>query len=132
MVLSEIQRAAPDPNVSAWLANRDARETFISTPSIGEIRFGIARLAAGKKRETLERWFTDGLLVHYRERTLDLDTAAAIEWGNILAAARDSGKPIADIDAQIAAIAKVHSLTLVTRNVRHFADCRIDVIDPWR
>ena len=100
--------------------------------TLGELRHGIALLPSGSdRRESLTQWLDDDLLVRFRGRILPFDLAAALAWGDLFGEARAKGVTLPIIDSQIAAIAKVNDLTLVTRNTRHFEQCGISVIDPW-
>ena len=64
-------------------------------------------------------------------RVLPFDTDAALAYPEIAAGRRQGGKPISQIDAQIAAIVRSRGARLATRNVRDFAECGITVVDPW-
>ncbi len=131
MVVSEGQKAQPNAAVLKWIESVDLEQTYLSATTIGEIRYGIARLPQSARRSALDGWLTTMLVAGFHERIIDFDTRAALAWGDILASAVRRGATMQKVDAQIAAIAKVHSLTLVTRNARHFAGCGIEVLDPW-
>ncbi len=64
-------------------------------------------------------------------RVLPFDTDAALAFREIAAGRKLKGKPISQIDAQIAAIVRSRGARLATRNGRDFADCGIDLLDPW-
>jgi predicted nucleic acid-binding protein len=64
-------------------------------------------------------------------RVLPFDSAAAREYAQIAAARRRAGRPIAEADAQIAAIARSRDAAVATRNSAGFADCGLMVINPW-
>lgn len=93
---------------------------------------GLALLPAGKRRSLLEaatgRLFTEILEGH----VLPFDRAAASAYAAISTERRRIGRPIATLDAQIAAIARAHGAAVATRNVGDFTDCGIDVVDPWQ
>ena len=59
-VASELMRPVPTPSVVAWIAERDAAEMYLTAVSEAELRFGVAILPVGKRRDTLEaamrRW----------------------------------------------------------------------------
>jgi toxin FitB len=59
------------------------------------------------------------------------DTEAALAYPQIVAARRQGGQPISQINAQIAAITRSRGARLATRNVRDFADCAIEINNPW-
>jgi predicted nucleic acid-binding protein len=126
-VLSEPTRPAPDPEVVKWL-RRHERELAVDPIILGEIRFGIHLLAAGKRRRRLERWFEEGVA---RIACLPWDAATGLRWAKLLADLRTAGRAMPIKDSLVAATALVHGLTLVTRNVRDFQTARVKVLDPF-
>jgi toxin FitB len=56
---------------------------------------------------------------------------AARVFSHIAAHRRGLGRPISHADAQIAAVTQVQGARLATRNIADFADCGVDLIDPW-
>jgi toxin FitB len=64
-------------------------------------------------------------------RVLPFDSDAALAYPEIAAGRKRGGKPISQIDAQIAAVVRSRGARLATRNVRDFAACGITVVDPW-
>lgn len=67
----------------------------------------------------------------FMDQILLFDLSAARAYGPILAVRHAKGRPIDEIDAQIAAIAKVHGASLATRNIRDFEHCGITLVNPW-
>ena len=126
-VLSEPTRPAPDPNVVEWL-RRNERAIAVDPIILGEVRLGILLLRSGKKRVALERWFDAGV---QRLHCLPWEAATGLKWAQLLARLRAAGRTMPIKDSLIAATALVHGLTVVTRNVRDFADTGIVVYDPW-
>lgn len=104
---------------------------WASVLSFGEIRKGIERLAASKRRTELEQWLNRELDEWFEERQLPITRAIAERWGVLNAKALDKGRPIPSIDGLIAATALEHDLALVTRNVKDFADLGVKTINPW-
>jgi toxin FitB len=124
-VVSEARRrSAP---ALAWLNAVDPAALFLSVITIGEIAKGIAArqrtdpIAAA----ALGRWL-DGLRNVYASKVLVIDDAVAIAWGHLMAR-----RTLPVSDGLIAATARVHNLTLVTRNVADFAQTGVDVVNPW-
>jgi predicted nucleic acid-binding protein len=124
-VVSEARRrSAP---ALAWLSAVDPAALFLSVITIGEIAKGIAArertdpIAAA----ALGRWL-DGLRNVYASKVLAIDDAVAIAWGHLMAR-----RTLPVSDGLIAATARVHNLTLVTRNVADFAQTGVDVVNPW-
>jgi toxin FitB len=131
-VLSELRRKQPDARVVAWFEGRPAQSLFLSVLTLGEIRKGIERLdetqADGARRQSLSDWLERDLPLFFLGRVLSVDAAVASQWGHLQAKA---GGTLPAIDSLLAATALQHHLTLVTRNVRDFADMGVDLINPW-
>lgn len=130
-VLSALMRTAPDPAVVAWLDRQPAESVWITSITLFEARLGLALLPDGRRRRALEaafsRWVEDDL----ENRVLDFDTAAATSAASLAAERQRAGDPADMRDTQIAGIASTRRATLATRNVRHFADLKVPVVDPW-
>lgn len=130
-VVSEWVKPRPDPRVVAWLADVDEDRVFLSVMTVGELRHGIERLPAGRRRERLDEWLRDELPHRFEGRVLSIDAAVADAWGVIVAQRERAGRPIGAIDAFVAATAEVHDLTLVTRNASDFRSSVKTILDPW-
>lgn len=130
-VVSEWARPAPDSGVVAWLAAVDEDRVFLSVVSLAELHYGVERLPKGRRRRRLDSWLRDDLIQRFEGRLLDVDAAVAESCGRIMAERDAAGRPIAVVDAFIAATSNVHGLDLVTRNERDFAASVTTVINPW-
>jgi predicted nucleic acid-binding protein len=130
-VLSALMRTAPDAPVVAWLDRQPAESIWITSITLFEARLGLALLPAGKRRTELASAFARLLEEDLENRVLDFDSGAAIEAAELAAQRQIAGKPIDIRDTQIAGIALMHRATLATRNTRHFADLKIDLVHPW-
>ena len=130
-VLSELMRPNPSPRVVTWVAKQPAAELVTTSITEAEIFYGIELLTKGKRREGLlaaaEAMFAEDLA----GRIFGFDSDAARVFSRIAAHRRALGRPISNADAQIAAIAQVQGAKLATRNVADFADCGLNVVDPW-
>jgi predicted nucleic acid-binding protein len=130
-VLSELMRPAPDQAVERWLGDQPVTSVFISAITEAELRYGVALLPAGKRRLTLVSVIEAMLGEDFAGRVLPFDSAAAAAFAEIAANRRQAGRPIAQADAQIAAIARSRGAVLATRNVADFEDCGIELVNPW-
>lgn len=130
-VVSEWVKPRPDPHVVAWLDDVDEDRVFLSVVTLAELRYGIERLPAGRRRERLDEWLREELPNRFESRVLAIDPAIANAWGTILAQRDRTGRPISTMDAFVAATAEVHGLTLVTRNASDFRPSVKSVFDPW-
>lgn len=130
-VLSALMQKAPDAPVIAWLDRQPAESVWITSITLFESRLGIALLPKGRRRQTLDAAFSRLLKEDLENRVLDFDADAAAEAALLAAARQKSGRPVDMRDTQIAGIAIARHATLATRNVRHFQDLKIPVVDPW-
>lgn len=121
----------PDPRVLEWLDAADERMLYLSALTLGEIRKGIATLAAGKRRTQLEAWLEIDLRGRFAGRILAVDDAVAERWGLLAAEMKGKGKPMPVVDAMIAATAIHHNLTVVSRNVDDFTNAEVPLLNPW-
>ncbi|HXY99801.1 MAG TPA: type II toxin-antitoxin system VapC family toxin [Stellaceae bacterium] len=130
-VVSEWAKPRPNPGVVAWLADADEDRVFISVITLAELRHGIERLAAGRRRRRLDEWLRDELPLRFEGRALPVDVAVADAWGRVMARGEAAGRSISTMDAFIAATAIAHGLTLVTRNAADFAGTVEAIVNPW-
>ena len=131
-VVSALMRKAPDGAVIAWLDNQPAESIWITSVTLFEAHLGLALLPDGKRRTALASAFARLLEEDLQNRVLVFDTGAAIEAAELAARRQRAGRPFDIRDTQIAGIALARRATLATRNARHFADLKINVIDPWQ
>jgi predicted nucleic acid-binding protein len=92
---------------------------------------GIVLRPPGKRREELEAWIESDLSILFAGRILPVTRAIAERWGVLEGQRQLAGKPLNVPDGQIAATALEHGFTLVTRNVKDFADLGVTVLSPW-
>ena len=130
-VLSEFMRAVPNPTVMDWIEQQVSSEVFVTTITQAEIYYGLALLPMGKRRSDMERAVQQMFEQDFLERILTFDNVAALEYAKLASLRRQIGKPIAQADAQIAAIALSKNAVLATRNIADFCDCQITLVNPW-
>jgi predicted nucleic acid-binding protein len=130
-VVSEWVKQRPDPGVITWLAEVDEDRVFLSVVTLAELRHGIERLADGHRRRRLDSWLREELSLRFEGRVLSVDQAVASHWGELVARREAAGRPIAIMDAFIAATANVHQLKLVTRNEADFKSAVKEIVNPW-
>ncbi len=131
-VISEMLRAQPNPRVTEWLAAQPMASLFTASLVQAEILYGIAILPRGRRQVRLASVVAPIFEDDLRGRVLPFDAAAASHFAEIAAARRRKGRPISQIDAQIAAITRSRGAKLATRNIPDFADCGVELIDPWK
>ena len=130
-VLAVLMRTVPEVSVVAWLDRQPAESVWITSITLFEARFGLESLPAGRRRQALEAAFARMLKDDLENRVLDFDRAAAIEAASLAATRQKNGRSVDMRDTQIAGIVLARRATLATRNVRHFGDLNISVVDPW-
>ncbi len=125
-------RPNPAERVIRWLDNQPISSLYICSVTRAEIELGLALLPEGQRREDLSRIAAE-MFSEFVGRCLGFDEVCAKPYANVVAHRRRIGRPITVEDAQIAAIALRHGLTLATRNQRDFDQIgRLQLFDPWQ
>ena len=127
-VLSETRKRQPSPGVIGWLAATPPDRLHLSVLTIGEIEQGIARVRGRgdlQQASALERWLED-VETGFEDRVLQVTLPIAAAWGR-----QQYAQPLPVIDALIAATARVHGMTVVTRNVKNFDLAGVQVLNPF-
>jgi predicted nucleic acid-binding protein len=127
-VISEIMRGSIDPKVSAWLGTQPLSTLATTAINLAELRYGLARLAFGRRRRDLESRLSAFAARAFVNRVFDFDAAASDAYGDLMVAGERSGRRF---DGLIAAIAKSRALPIVTRDTADFENCGVRVISPW-
>jgi hypothetical protein len=130
-VISETMRERPDPAVRAWLRQYPRAEVWTASVVLAELLAGIESMFAGRKQQALRETVEDMVVDDFYGQIFPFNVAAARRYAQILATRQRIGRPIREMDAQIAAIACVHGATLVTRDVDDFVNCNLTVVNPW-
>lgn len=130
-VLSALMRKAPEAVVVGWLDRQPAESVWITSITMFEARLGLALLPSGRRRQALDAAFARLMEEDLQNRVLDFDSAAATEAASLAAERQKAGRSVDMRDTQIAGIALARRATVATRNVRHFADLKVPVVDPW-
>ena len=128
-VLSELTKPAPSKRVVEWLAKNE-QLLALSTVTLAELRYGVARLPEGARKASLLR-FWQATKEKFKGRIFAFDERAAEVYGDIAANAERLGRRFNIADAQIAATARVHKMPVATRDKRDFEASGVSVVDPW-
>jgi predicted nucleic acid-binding protein len=131
-VLSALMQDAPDRHVSRWLDSVPPGSIRVTSISIFELRYGIEQLPASQRRRLLQASFDKAIDAGFSGRVLPLDQAAAAAAAAIAAGRKRAGRANDLRDTLIAGIAVSRGAEIATRNVRHFSDLNVSVIDPWQ
>lgn len=130
-VISELVQERPHPAVMDWWNSQDSGDIFTTAITEAETRFGIAIMPAGHRRNQRAGRADYMLRVFLHNRILPFDTIAAQIYPDIAAHRRSAGLHIDTPDVQIAAIARSQNMAVATRNVSDFAECGVELINPW-
>ena len=127
-IISKVRRGERcDSHVAAWFASIDDDDIYLSVLVLGEIRKGIERVPRtdAAQARALEKWLST-VKESCGERILPIDQMVADEWGSMSAI-----RPLPSVDALLAATAKIHGMTLATRNVADVTGLGADVMNPF-
>ena len=130
-VASELIDDRPQLEVVDWWRRQAIAEAYVTAITEMELRYGVAILPEGRNRSRLSRQVDDLLDVEFGNRILPFDSEAARAYAVISSHRRSIGRVVGQSDTQIAAIALARNMAVATRNVRHFTDCGVELINPW-
>jgi len=129
-VISELKKPKPHKGVTLYVQKLDPSDCFISVITLGELTKGFALLEEGKKKNSLSLWLAE-LEKNYGRAIMPIGSETVRIWGDLTAHAQKQGRIIPAIDGLIAATAKEHGLTLITRNVKDFEHTGAMIKNPW-
>ncbi len=126
-VVSELRKPRPHGAVVAWFRDQDEPQLFVSAVTLGELQAGIERTRHqdASKASEIEKWL-DQLAASYQ--ILPMDERCFREWGRIMDRKPDELME----DAMIAATARVHRLTVATRNEGDFRQLDVRIFNPFK
>lgn len=127
-IISEVRKGRRcNPNVARWYEKIEDASLYLSVLVIGEIRSGIEKVRPkdAAKANALDQWLK-AVDKAFGERILPIDRAVANEWGRL-----NANRPLPVIDGLLAATAKTHRMTLVTRNTADIADLDVSTLNPF-
>jgi predicted nucleic acid-binding protein len=130
-VVSEPLKLTGDVGVLNWIDAQMIETLYLSTISLAELRFSIAALPSGKRRDTLHTSLEQRILPLFVGRILSFDAAASEAYALLRARARAQGQAISPADGYIAATASSHGLMVATRDTSPFEAVGLRVINPW-
>jgi toxin FitB len=127
-VISELRKGARcDPCVASWYEQIDGESLYLSVLVLGEIRKGVETIRTRDPAQAgvLEKWLV-AVAEEFGERVLPITRDVAEEWGRMSAT-----RPLPNPDGLLAATAKVHSMTFVTRDAG-VAGLDVVVLNPFK
>ena len=129
-VISEPLRQAPESRVIEWIDAQPIETLYLSAITVAELRFDMASLPAGKRRDMLQQSLEKQALPLFAERILPFDMSASQSYGELMAKARTAGLAIGTADGFIAATAAANGMMVTTRDASPFEAAGVDVINP--
>jgi toxin FitB len=130
-VISEPLRPRPGAGVITWLDAQAVETLYLTTISLAEVRYGIACLPKGRRRQELQDRFEGEFVPLFHGRTLAFDEQASTAYATLRAQARAQGFAIGDFDALIASIASVTGFAVATRDTAPFEATGVAVVNPF-
>jgi predicted nucleic acid-binding protein len=130
-VISELISKQPDEQLIEWIDGIEDQLMCLSVITLGEIKRGIEKLPGSGRKNTLDKWLKEDLLIRFDDRILAIDLPVMLVWGTLVAHIERQGKPLPAINSMIAAIALYHDLQVVTRNEQDFAGMGVAIVNPW-
>ncbi len=128
--ISELRKPEPSSSFLEWFNDCDERLLYLSSITLGELRFGIDLLKDGKRKNDLLTWYAQ-LGLNYRGHILSPSLEICERWGTLRAERKRIGQPLAMADGLIAATVLHESMALVTRNTKDFQGLGVELINPW-
>jgi predicted nucleic acid-binding protein len=130
-VISEPLRQAPDSRVIEWIDAQALETLYLSAITVAELRFGMASLPTGKRRDRLQESLEKQILPLFAGRVLPFDISASQAYSELMSKARAAGLAIGTADGYIAATAAANGMMVATRDVSPFEAAGVDIINPW-
>jgi predicted nucleic acid-binding protein len=130
-VISEVAKPRPNQQVMAFLHETDEDRLFISVVTLGELRRGIALKSDVRARSALDAWLRRDLVERFSGRIIDITALEADAWGELMAEAKRRRIALHVMDGFLAATARAHNQTIVTRNVKDFEPFGLPLLNPW-
>jgi predicted nucleic acid-binding protein len=121
----------PNATVVSWLDRQAWASLWTTSITIMEVRYGLAVMSPGRRRSEREGAFARLIDENFEHRVLVFDHTAAEQTGLLMAVRHRAGR-LGDLrDTMIAGIALAQRASIATRNIRHFDDLSVPVVDPW-
>lgn len=130
-IISALMRPQLNGSVRDWVDEQPSSQLWTTAISLLEIRSSLLFMPEGRRRNLLASGFDELLVRFFDKRILPFDAEAAEQAAKIDVIQHRSGRDIGSGDIQVSGICIARRATLATRNIRHFADLGIPLVDPW-
>ena len=131
-VISEPLRKTPEVRVIEWIDAQPLETLYLSAITVAELRFGVASLPTGRRRDRLHESIETRVLPLFTGRVLAFDLPASQAYADLMTRARAAGLAIGAADGYIAATAAANRMAVATRDAEAFEAACLPVINPWR
>jgi predicted nucleic acid-binding protein len=130
-VVSELMKERIDPAVARFSDRQLIEMLFLPSLVVAEIRYGMARMAAGRRRDAVEQGFETLLEKGFAARILFFDDECAKGYATARTMREKAGRPVEIQDLLIAGMALAYGASLATRNTGDFEGYGLSLINPW-
>lgn len=130
-VVSEVMKAVADMQVAVWLRRQAIDTIYVTAITKAELLYGLALMPDGRRKQSLAQAMQAFFAERVATPILGFTDEDALFYAKISARRRKAGRPIRELDGQIAAVAASHGFAVATRNVGDFEHCGIEIINPW-
>lgn len=130
-IVSDAAKIGRFPTLETWLSGQRLDDLALAALTFGELRYGIERLPASRKRIELVTWLETQLPQRFAGRILSQDQRVAEAWGVLRSGGEAMGRSLPVIDGLLLATAQVHGLVFVTRNDADVKDRGVGVLNPY-
>ena len=130
-IISELRRPRPEPKVVAFIRAQPLDALSISVVTLAEIRFGIELLPDAARRAALTDWLTHKVRPMFEQRALPVSEDVIVKWRLMVEDGRKAGHTFSQPDLFIAATARHHGLTIVSRDTTEYVRAGVPVFNPW-
>ena len=130
-IVSEFMTSPPASQVLDWLNSQDVTSLYLSTITVAEIGYGLRAMPEGKRRTLLGARYEPFVDAAFPKRVLSFDESAARIYGEVMCHRKEMGRPMSNLDGQIARVARSRGFSVATRNIKDFEHCQIELINPF-
>ncbi len=130
-VISEVWKPQPAREVLNWMDAQSAETLYLSAITVAELRFGLAAMPTGKRRDHYGKTLEQEVLPAFFGRILPFDLEASRAYSRLMAHARKAGKGISTADGYIAATAAARGMVVASRDTSPFEAAGVAVLNPW-
>jgi toxin FitB len=130
-IIFELRKSNCHPAVKQWADSQTPQTFYLSTVRLAEIRFGIEQVKDSTFQQELTQWIDGILRPWFSDRILGVDEDVILVWRKMVEQGRKQGYTYSQPDLFIAAIAVLHNLCVVTRNVTDFQKSGVSVFNPF-